>query len=121
VPTNLVCDYNFYLSTNGSPYFLLNSVQRSFAYFQGLGYEANGQIIDPLFISALDFRLQATSPAINAGVNTGLTTDYANHTRNLPVDVGAYEYFVPSTSATTKIKFGSNFIKHNSQPLKWTS
>jgi len=119
VPTNLVCDYNFYLSTSGSPYFLLNSVQRSFAYFQGLGYEAHGQVVDPLLNS--DYSIQATSPAKNAGVNTGLTTDYAGHTRTLPIDIGALEYFVSSTGTTTKIKFGASFIKHNGIPLKLNS
>ena len=49
---------------------------------------------DPLFVSKLtpDFHLQASSPAINAGTNVGLTTDYAgNPIGGLP-DIGAYEY-----------------------------
>jgi hypothetical protein len=49
---------------------------------------------DPLFVSTSDFHLQSTSPAINAGVDVGLTTDYTG--RPLPVgagfDMGALEY-----------------------------
>jgi parallel beta-helix repeat protein len=49
---------------------------------------------DPLFVSTSipDFHLQATSPNINAGVNVGLTRDYAgNPIVGLP-DIGAYEW-----------------------------
>jgi hypothetical protein len=49
---------------------------------------------DPLFKSAGNFRLQSTSPAINAGIAVGLTSDFAGH--RIPqqdtVDIGAYEY-----------------------------
>ena len=51
---------------------------------------------DPLFISTSDFHLNAASPCINAGVNVGLTIDYAgNEIRGLP-DIGAYEYRKPN-------------------------
>ena len=51
---------------------------------------------DPLFIGSDDYQLQPTSPAINAGVDVGLTTDYAgNPIVGLP-DIGAYEYHRPS-------------------------
>lgn len=120
VPTNLVCNYNMYKTkTGGSPYFYVNSVSLTFAQFQSSGYEANGSIDDPLFISASNYGIQSASPAKNAGVNTTLTTDYAGHTRTLPIDVGAYEYFVPSTGTTTKIKSGANFYKWNGVPLEW--
>ena len=47
------------------------------------------QITNP---AAFDFRLLSTSPAINAGVNVGLTIDYlGNGIVGLP-DIGAYEY-----------------------------
>ncbi|NQU10910.1 right-handed parallel beta-helix repeat-containing protein, partial [bacterium] len=49
---------------------------------------------DPLFVSTSDFHLTATSAAINAGVNVGLTIDYEGHDiRGLP-DIGAYEYSI---------------------------
>ena len=60
--------------------------------------------VNPLFVSAIkanapnvDFKLQAGSPAINAGVNVGLTTDYlGNAIVGLP-DIGAYETSVVNT------------------------
>jgi parallel beta-helix repeat protein len=55
---------------------------------------------DPLFVSTStpDFHLQATSPAINAGTNVGLTRDYEGTAvpQGPAPDIGAYEY----TSAT---------------------
>jgi len=53
-----------------------------------------GVDVNPLFRSAGNFRLQAASPAINAGTNLSLTSDFAGH--RIPqqdtVDIGAYEY-----------------------------
>ncbi len=46
---------------------------------------------DPLFISELNLRLQAGSPAINAGYDTGLTTDADGNARS-DIDIGAFEY-----------------------------
>ncbi len=47
---------------------------------------------DPLFRSATDFRLKGGSPAINAGADVGLTTDFlGNDLYGIP-DIGAYEY-----------------------------
>ena len=59
---------------------------------------ANGNTVqgDPLFVNAStsDFRLSPPSPAINAGTNVGLTSDYeGNHVPfGLAPDIGAYEY-----------------------------
>jgi len=48
---------------------------------------------DPLFRSTTDFRLKAGSPAINAGVDVGLTTDFLGKPiRGVP-DIGAYEFY----------------------------
>lgn len=47
---------------------------------------------DPLLLSSTDFHLTSTSPAINAGVDVGLSQDYdGNGISGLP-DIGAYEY-----------------------------
>lgn len=62
------------------------------------GHEANSIYGDPLFISATDFHLQSTSPAINTGVDVGLTQDYegnsvpAKYRAVRKPDIGAYEY-----------------------------
>lgn len=60
--------------------------------------EQNTTKSDPLFVggSPYSFNIQPTSPAINAGIDVGLTTDYAdNPIVGLP-DIGAYEYQPPS-------------------------
>lgn len=53
---------------------------------------------DPHFNSTSDFRLQSSSPAINAGTNVGLIQDYNGTT--LPqgngVDIGAIEFVLAS-------------------------
>ncbi len=48
---------------------------------------------DPLFTNpgAGDFTLQAGSPCTNAGVDVGLTSDYAGNAVGSPPDIGAYE------------------------------
>ena len=52
---------------------------------------------DPLFVSSSDFHLQPSSPAINAGVDVGLTSDYDSISlpRGAGFEIGAYEYPVP--------------------------
>jgi len=48
---------------------------------------------DPLFVdfAALDLHLQNGSPAINAGIDVGLTTDYDDVAVANPPEIGAYE------------------------------
>lgn len=49
---------------------------------------------DPLFVSAgTNFDIQSASPAINAGMDVGLTTDYVDSTFASDLDIGAYEYY----------------------------
>jgi hypothetical protein len=60
---------------------------------------------NPLFMSAIDFRLQATSPAIDTGVDVDLTSDYNGSL--VPIgtypDIGAYEYnSVPALPTATQ-------------------
>jgi hypothetical protein len=47
---------------------------------------------DPDFISTTNFRLQASSPAINAGTDVSLTSDYDGNPIVGIVDIGAFEY-----------------------------
>ena len=65
------------------------------------GFGTNDIYTDPLFVNAsglfntpTDFKLQSTSPCINAGADVGLTTDYnGDPVIGLP-DIGAYEFFL---------------------------
>lgn len=56
-------------------------------------FEASAQTTDALFTDAKngDFSLQTGSPAINAGVNVGLTTDILGNPIVGNPDIGAYE------------------------------
>jgi hypothetical protein len=63
--------------------------------FSPTNYTYSGTIkSDPLFVSTSDFHLQSGSPARDAGLNVGLTTDYTGHSvpQNTLFDIGAYEY-----------------------------
>ena len=97
---------NGYYSTQTLPF---NAWQSGASYWntfpgwQGAGFDANPSFFaDPQFVSSSNFHLQPTSPAINAGTNVGLTTDFAGNpvpSGPLP-DIGAYE-FQDSTAPTT--------------------
>lgn len=53
---------------------------------------ATSIVADPKLQSATDYRLRAGSPAINAGTDVGLTTDFLGKpVRGVP-DIGAYEF-----------------------------
>lgn len=54
-------------------------------------YSANLNV-NPLFVSSTDFHLQSSSPAIAAGINVGLGTDYEGKTFKTRPSIGAFEY-----------------------------
>jgi hypothetical protein len=60
-------------------------------------WDLNCLNVNPQFVNLAsgDFRLQALSPAINAGMVTGITLDYVGTPRPQAgaYDIGAYEYF----------------------------
>jgi hypothetical protein len=59
-------------------------------------YQNNQEGVDPKFVSATNFHLKSTSPAIDKGINVGLISDYEGNTVPYPAggapDIGAYEY-----------------------------
>jgi hypothetical protein len=62
--------------------------------------------LNPAFVSAnSDWHLQQVSPAINAGLDVGLTLDYEGGVVNNPPEIGAYEYTtgvsVPTVTTTS--------------------
>lgn len=73
------------------------------------GGQLGGINANPLFVSASNFHLTSTSPAINAGNNAyvvGVTTDLDGNARivNTTVDLGAYE-FDPALSNSSFTSF----------------
>ena len=91
-----VNDHNLYY--NFPPAFIYpfyyGAYHRTLALWSaGIGQDINSQIRDPLFVNkAFEWTLQAGSPAINKGVNVGLTRDIlGNPIVGLP-DIGAYEH-----------------------------
>jgi parallel beta-helix repeat protein len=64
------------------------------ATYQGLGLDTHSVTINPKFKSSTDYHLIPGSPAINAGMTTGLTEDFDG--KGVPyssaTDIGAYEY-----------------------------
>jgi hypothetical protein len=69
-------------------------VGASAGYWQNdSGKGANDSVANPLFTSSSDYRLLSSSPAINAGVDVGLVSDFLpGHGINGLPDIGAYEY-----------------------------
>ncbi len=80
----------------------------------GSGNECNSQVANPLFGSSSDFRLQSTSPAIDAGINLGalFATDKAGNIRSGYWDIGAYEYTTGGsyTHSLSVMKSGSGTV-----------
>ena len=97
------CDYDLYWNTTNTtdPFYSLG-VAKTWAEWLALGYEVNTPNVtlslDPLFPNgsglwnlAGDFALQTGSPAINVGVDTGITTDFYGNPRVGNYDLGAIE------------------------------
>jgi hypothetical protein len=90
----IASDYNnFYPSRGLSAFKYSGSAETNFVGWKTASSQDGHSIItDPLFLSTTDFHLQGNSPAINAGVDVGLTTDIEGKAiKGLP-DIGAYEY-----------------------------
>ena len=76
---HVVFSNNIYDNVSNTGGFAINGASKTFVQWQGTyGQDTFGSsIADPVFVSpsTSDFRLQATSPAINAATNVGLTSD----------------------------------------------
>jgi hypothetical protein len=95
----LVSDYNDVYISAGAMVGVFNSVESTnytwVNWKSTKAQDAHSLDSDPLFVSTVtpDFSLQAASPAINAGVDVGLTVDYlGNGLSGAAWDIGAYEY-----------------------------
>lgn len=75
--------------------------------------EQNNYKVDPLFIggSPYSYALQSNSPAINAGLDVGLSYDYTGRPIYLTPDIGAYEY--GTFPASTGLGWEPKYFKEN--------
>lgn len=84
-------------------------------------YKGTGNVeTDPLMVSPVtgNFKLQSSSPAIDAGVDVGITSDYLGTVvpQNTTPDIGAYEY----DSAAPVISGGSDIGLTNDNTPSFT-
>ena len=89
----------------------------------GVTEGANSLDNDPLFANSdsNDFSLQSESPAIDAGVDVNLSTDYAGNPIYGPPDIGAYEYQPPYTIGTDKVDITSPIRIYADGKYRYTS
>jgi len=114
--SGLTHDYNLYYHPNRATPFNYLGASYNFANWQShTGQDTNSLNIDPLLnnsdwsdMTSLvknDFKLQATSPAINTGLNLGAeyAFDYDNNVRPLSGlwDLGAFEYYYEAPPTVT--------------------
>lgn len=86
-----VFDYNVATMASGDIWY-----GSTLANLQANGHMNNGIFVEPDFINpGVDFRLQGTSDAINAGTSLGYLLDLAGSTVGSSPDIGAYEYNGP--------------------------
>lgn len=85
-------DYNLCYREDAGNFNVFEGSSQTWVQWQTLGYDTNGDNDDPdLTNPTTDFSLQVGSPAINAGVDVGLTSDfYGNPIVGVP-DIGAIE------------------------------
>jgi len=86
-------DYNIIIP-NGTTIMRRSGSSLNLTQVKALGFMTHGFTSDPLFVNPIsDFRLQAGSPAISAGINiSGITTDYNGVAYNSTPSIGAFEY-----------------------------
>jgi len=126
-------DYNIFYDSLGGNAFDYDGTLSGFAAYQTASSQDQHSLnTDPLFTSIVgnDFTLQSTSPAIDAGVDVNLTSDYVtNPPYDMPsitntgsvgsyskayVDIGAYEYVTPPTPTIESSTHASESTWYNS-------
>jgi hypothetical protein len=88
-------DYNLYYSSAALP-FDDKGTAVSFAEWKtNSSQDSHGTWGNPRFVQSAypyNVRLKTISPAIGAGINAGLSTDYAGNSVGTPVDIGPYQF-----------------------------
>ena len=87
------------------------------------GQDAHSISVDPLFTSAADLALTASSAAISAGSGiTGITSDISSTTRNNPPSIGAYEdRIVFSARIFLQGAYNAGAGQHRPNTANWTT
>ena len=95
VTTLLDMNYNhYYASGNGGVFgiYATTTTANLAAWQTRTSQDANSISNDPIFVSNLDYRPQAVSPLLAAGLTiSGITTDILGALRGTPPTIGAYE------------------------------
>jgi len=116
----LVSDYNLWYNTRALSFYNQTSTVSYSAYKTATGQELHSINLNPLYNS--DLSIQSTSPAINAGSDVGVATDFLSNTRTENPDIGAYEYTssVPpiSTSKSKIISKNKRYLSYKGKPIK---
>jgi parallel beta-helix repeat protein len=109
-PLQNTFDYNLYYYVNGPDksrmvvVWPIYSRAYSFSEWQAAGKEQHGVLGDPQFINPgnADFHLRSNSPAIDAGVDVGVTDDFDGNVRpqGPTPDIGAFEYVGSAATPT---------------------
>ena len=107
---NLRFDYNLYYSTTGPLAYYIGTTytfQQLQPYQGDSGLDAHSIVGLPQFVDPAnqDYHLLASSPAIDAGTNTGVATDYDGIPRpqGAGYDIGAYEYTPLATVTSVSV------------------
>lgn len=104
---SIALDYNRYFNDSGNPFYWAGTAYATIdLYRAAAGQDTHSTYGDPIFISTStpDFHLKSGSPVIRAGVNVGLTTDYAGNPVPGVPDIGAYEFVTPTITPPTDVR-----------------
>jgi len=98
-------DNNIIYGSGSGDVCMVVATGKTFTEWQGLGYDANSQHVDPDMINEAggNFSLNSTSPCIDNGTDVSLALDYAGSfvPCNTTPDIGAFEYIDMKPDAQT--------------------
>jgi len=131
-----IFDYNLYNPADINRFASIDDgvTNNDINYSNWIGYgiddEHGPENSNPLFINTAisNFQLQSTSPAIDAGTDVSLTSDYAGNPIYGAPDIGAYEYQPPhtmgddevTTSAAVRV-YGDEKFRNKTAPAGGTT
>jgi hypothetical protein len=119
------CDYNLYWNSIFDTPFKLQNTYYKFSDWKTIGFDMHSLYnTDPLFknnsgsyLKYSDFVLKSSSPAINAGIDVGLMTDFVGTPIFGLPDIGAFE--MPPVEIITNSPVEGYFYKENNLNLEY--